>query len=104
MAARRDKGLAVARYLTAATGIVGFRWNGQNIDSPAPYVVHLTTSRKLQNWTDALTDSDTLGFAIRYDYSLPELAEAWVGMKLETFAMLLQAYHERTQHASTDER
>lgn len=102
MGVRTDKGRAVARYLTAATGIVGFRWTGQNIESPAPYRIHLTTSRKLQNWTDALTEADGLAFAIRYDYILPELTEAWVGMHLDTFALLLQAYHERNNHASLD--
>lgn len=97
MGVRRDKGKAVARYLTGRTGIPSLHWAGvdNSIDAPAPYVIDLTTSRKLQNWHDSIREEGQgIRIAIRYDGSMDSVEQAWVGISLRDFAPLLQAHYE----------
>lgn len=98
MGARRDKGLALARYLLGNTGIPMLSWDGvvSCIDAPPPYHISVTTSRKLGNWHDNIRESvpGELSIAIRYDNGMPSLDQAWVGMQLRSFLPLLTAHYE----------
>lgn len=97
MGVRRDKGLALTRYLTGVTGIPFLKWDGivSSIDAPAPYDIDVVTSRKLQNWHDKLREEiPGVHIVIRYDNGMPSLEQAWVGMRLRDFAPLLQAHYE----------
>lgn len=97
MGVRRDKGLAIARYLTGASGVPFLSWDGADsrIAAPAPYSFDVTTSRKLQHWTDnILMDAPGLHFSIRYDGTLPSVDKAWIATTLDRFAPLLQAHYE----------
>ena len=96
---RNAKGLAVGRYLTGSTGIPMLSWDLSTgrIIAPPPYVLDVTTSRKLQNWYDLIradTDSHTVHAVIRYDYTLDSIEQAWVGMNMRTFSTLLTAHYE----------
>jgi hypothetical protein len=67
------------------------------ITAPPPYVLDVTTSRKLQNWHDLIrsdTDSHVIHAVIRYDMSIDSIDQAWVGMNMRTFASLLTAHYE----------
>jgi hypothetical protein len=97
MGVRTDKGLALARYLTGSTGIPFMSWDGAHsrIAAPSPYVIDVTTSKKLENWHNLLRaiDGPNPVMAIRYDNGLPDVSHAWVGMKLMAFAPLLTAHY-----------
>lgn len=98
MGGRTDKGKAVTRYLTGSTGIPMLRWDGLNsaVTAPYPYVIDVTTSRKLDNWHDLLRQDWGIAthMAIRYDFQMDSVADAWVGMSLRAFAPLLKAHYE----------
>jgi hypothetical protein len=100
MGRRRDKGLATARYLVAATGIPGIRWDGVGLlESPWPYVIHLTTSRKLENWHNLIRempdDDKRINIAIRYDHALPDVSRSWAAMPLRDLTTLLACHYEK---------
>jgi hypothetical protein len=99
MGARRDKSLAAARYLAAATGISGIRWAGVGqLEAPWPYSIHLTTSRKLENWYNLLRDEPEAGrinITIRYDNGLPDVAHAWAAMPLRDLATLMKCHYDQ---------
>jgi len=97
MGRRRDKSLALTRYLTGSSGIPGLHWSGTSeIDAPSPYRISLTTARKLDEWHDAIrfSDDDKPHMLIRYDYSMDSPADAWVAMRLHNFIPLLTAHYE----------
>lgn len=96
MGVRADKSKAVVRYLTGHTGIPLLGWNGTGrLESPAPYVIDLTTSRKLENWHNLLrVESKPVTVAIRYDNDLPSIDQAWVGMQMTSFIPLITAHYE----------
>lgn len=96
MGVRQDKGRALARYLTAASGIPGMSWSSDGIEAPYPYQVEVTTSRKLDNWHEQLRAEPTgrLRLCIRYDNALPDVSAAWVGMSLEDACILLSSHYE----------
>lgn len=97
---RNDKGLALARYVTGRTGIVGCSWDGghSRIIAPYPYHLDVTTSRKLQNWHDLIRSypdgGNVIHAAIRYDREIDNVAGAWVGMRLAALVPLLQVYND----------
>lgn len=97
MGVRSDKGKALTRYLTGATGIPFLAWNHAHsqIDAPYPYTFTVTTSRKLENWHDLIRglDGPMPRAIIRYDNALPDVSHAWVGMKLSGFVPLLTAHY-----------
>lgn len=101
MGARTDKGKALTRYLTGTTGIPFLAWDGRfgRIDAPPPYLIRVTTSRKLENWHDDIRHSlpGGLDISIRYDNSVPSLDQAWVGMQLHSFVPLLTAHYQSIQ-------
>jgi len=97
MGVRRDKGLALARYMTGTSGIPGLSWEGlhSEITAPPPYQIDVTTSRSLENWHDLIRgiDGDQPHMAIRYDNSLSDVSQAWVAMRLSGFIPLLTAHY-----------
>lgn len=97
MGERTNKGRALSRYLTGHTGIPFLTWNGlqSSIDAPYPYIIEVTTSRKLQHWTDHIKamPEDRIGMSIRYDNDLPSVEQAWVGMQLRSFSALLECHY-----------
>lgn len=99
MGGRRDKGMALARYLTGSTGIPFISWQGMGVDAPAPYSFEVTTSKKLQLWHDQIwaLPVDKPHCAIRYDGAMPDVGHAWVAMKLGAIAPLLALHHESIQ-------
>lgn len=96
MGVRRDRGLALARYLTGSTGIPFIRWDGMGLDAPAPYSFGVTTSRKLQVWHDRIWELpvDKPHCVIRYDSAMPDVSHAWVAMKLGGVAPLLGLHYD----------
>lgn len=96
MGVRADKGRILARYITGSTGIPFVTWQGVGLSVPAPYEAAVTTSRNLRNWQQdiATLPVDKPHIAIRYDRDLPDVAHAWVGMRLGAFAPLWQAHYE----------
>lgn len=97
MGVRRDKGLAVARYLTGRTGIPGLSWGGAHSEilSPPQYQIDLTTSRKLQNWHDLIrTELKQTHIVIRYDNTMDSIDQSWVGMLMHDFVPLLTNHYE----------
>ena len=98
MGARTDKGRALTRYMTGHTGIPMLAWDGMRgrIDAPPPYVIDVTTARKLQEWHDAIRESpvDSTHMAIRYDLGMSGVEDAWVGMRLRAFVPLLAAHYD----------
>lgn len=95
MGVRRDKGVALVRYITATTGIPLLSWQWESIAAPAPYEIAVTTNRKLENWHECIRelDPDRPHMAIRYDNGLPDVSHAWVAMTLGGFAPLLGAHY-----------
>lgn len=98
MGVRRDKGVAITRYLTGMTGIPGLSWEGMTneILAPNPYTIHITTSRKLQDWHDRIrfSDPEKPHILIRYDNEMDSPADAWVGMRLYNFIPLLTTHYD----------
>lgn len=95
MGGRADKGRTLTRYLTGSTGIPFLTWNGVTVEAPAPYKFSVTTSRSIQNWAEnvrAIT-GDQPHMAIRYDYNMDSVADAWVGMRLGAFVPLLTLHY-----------
>lgn len=99
MGVRRDKGNALARYLTGTTGIPFIRWEGTTLEAPSPYLIDVTTSRSLENWHNLIRNMGETKphMAIRYDNTLPDVSQAWVAMKLNGFTPLLTAHYESIQ-------
>lgn len=98
MGTKRDKGMAVTRYLTGSTGIPFMSWNGghSQIDAPYPYMFRVSTARSISNWADQIREieGDMPRVCIRYDGDIPDVSHAWVGMKLMGFVPLLTAHYE----------
>lgn len=100
MGSRRDKGMAITRYLTGHTGIVGLTWDGTDsqILSPKPYQIDVTTDRKLDNWHALLREEmSQTHIAIRYDLGMDSINAAWVGMRLYDFVPLLKTHYDSNQ-------
>ena len=117
MGVRANKGNAIARYMLGNTGIPGISWNSTtgSISMPYPYIIDLTTSRKLQNWHDRLASypeaASPIHACIRYDNGMDGIPSAWVGIKIDPFIQLITAHHESLvrntegeQHDVTDNR
>jgi len=103
MGGRTDKGRAVTNYLTGSTGIPSLLWDGNrgSIDAPRPYVISVTTARKLQEFHDLIREEHKgTHIAIRYDRGMDSVADAWVGMTLHNFAPLLQTHYEITRRGN----
>ena len=89
--------MALTRYLTGQTGIPMLAWDGLQscITAPHPYVIDVTTSRKLQTWHDHIrSEASGTHIAIRYDRNMDSVSQAWVGMQLHDFVPLLTAHYE----------
>lgn len=95
---RGDKVAAVARYLTASTGIPGIypKPHINQLDTPWPYVVVVTTDGSLQRfWSTGYNlDREHISFAVRFDNRLQQVDDSLVLTRLDTFVKLLTAYHE----------
>lgn len=94
---RRDKGRAVARYLTASTGIPLLTFDGatNRIDGPPPYRFRLVTDAA--NWRVFQAVRETNDPVIRYDKFVEDVSSAYVVMKLSTFATLLGTHYNSIQ-------
>ena len=99
---RQDKNKAVARYLSAYSGIPLISWDGavtnlgaSLLESPAPYTLNVSTDavhwRFFAN-VKALPDRG-IPAVIRYDKYIDHLEDAVVGMRLSTFTSLLSAHY-----------
>lgn len=97
MGRRRDKALAVTRYLTGTTGIPFIRWDGVRIESPSPYLIELTTDSVWDRFGSKVrATNEQLGipFVIRYDGYVDGVENAIVGTNLKAFTQLLHNYHQ----------
>ena len=93
MGRRRDKALAVSRYITATTGIPFIRWNGTSIDAPDPYRIELITDAMWWRFGEKLREAtDTVGIpvVIRYDGYVDGVENAIVGTTLKAFTELMK--------------
>ena len=103
MGGKRDKGMALARYLVGHAGIPGLAWNHSlsQVDAPFPYIVVVETQRNLDPWHAMLrTDgpADRLKMSILYHYGMDSLDQAWVGMQLKPFTTLLTTHYDTIRH------
>lgn len=94
---RNDKGKAVARFLTASTGIPLLRYDYLNniIEAPKPYDISLTTSGEWWRFGEhvrATHDKTGIPFVVRYDKYIDGVDNAVVGCTLHTFTQLLEQY------------
>ena len=92
---RRDKGLAVARYLTGETGIPLISWTTDGLDCPHPFKFKLLT--EATNWkywqaANALDPKDDMSVIIRYDGYMESIDDALVTMKIQTFTRLISEW------------
>lgn len=97
MGFRDEKGKAIARYILGHTGIPTLAWTrGGNMEAPPPYRIRVVTDRSLDRFRLTLEErtSGRLNIVVRYDGDIPELEDAWVGMRLSDFVQLLQAHYE----------
>ena len=95
MGRRRDKGLAVSRYLLGQTGIPFIEWTKEGISAPYPLRFDLQTEATHWKYWDAvkkLPDNDELPFVIRYDAYIENITDAVVTMKMHTFVRLIQEW------------
>lgn len=103
MGGRRDKGLALSRYLTGHTGIPLLAWDQKagRVDAPFPYVIDVVTERNFDPWSELLrreNDPLTLNMSILYHYGMDSIDQAWVGMQLRPFTTLLTAHYDTIRH------
>lgn len=96
MGRRRDKGMAVARYLTGETGIPFIRWDYGGLHAPHPLRLDLQT--EATNWkywkaVHALGTED-ISAVIRYDAYIESIPDAVVTTKLATFTRMLATLNE----------
>lgn len=94
---RRDKMLTVSRYLTAASGIPGIRYDGTSVlESPYPYQLQVCTGRVLHLWHERISElpANRIGGVIRSDKMIDSIPESWVGMRLDQFCMLIGMHYE----------
>lgn len=98
---RVDKGKAVSRYLTAATGIPLLRFDKETsrIIGPPPFRFYVTTDAAGWRFFQGIRELDD--FVIRYDKYVGVVEDAYVGMKLSTFATLLTSQYNSLQDRVT---
>lgn len=101
MSRRRDKMLAITRYLTGRTGIPGLAYHGPEatLIAPWPYEIRISTDRSLGRLSErikALQDVDEkkIPVVIRYDGDLDTPPNAWAVMRLETFCRLAKLHYD----------
>lgn len=97
MGRRRDKALAVTRYLTGTTGIPFIRWDGVRIEAPSPYGIEIVTDAvwdRFGSKVRATSEQVGIPFVIRYDGYVDGVENAIVGTNLKAFAQLLHNYHQ----------
>lgn len=89
----------MSRYITAATGIplLSYDLTTSHIVGPPPYDFVLTTDAAGWRFFQAIRTSGSA--VIRYDKFVESVEDAYVGMKLSTFAPLLAM-----QYASLQDR
>ena len=100
MGERHHKIARIARYLTGAAGIPGIRMEAMAIHAPVPFRFTVTTDRKYEDWGDHIyhdSPDGRISVHIRYYNRMPDPASAWVGMRLDQFAVLLKAYQEKIE-------
>ena len=76
------------------------RWEGgsSRIEAPHPYVINVTTSRKLQTWHDHIRDDGSgIRIAIRFDNNMDSVSQAWVGMQLCDATSLMAAHYKEIE-------
>lgn len=95
---RADKGRRLVAYLAARTGIINLRYVPQEfrIDIDYPHHIKLSTDRKSERFYQYIYEIPTpMGVVIRFDGTIGDIEDAMVGMKIGTYAALLEAYVER---------
>ena len=93
MSNRRDRGRSIANYITRATGIPLIEYQHGGVTAPSPYQFKLVTDMKWSRFQDGLPiDPDSLTAAIRYDKHIPNVPNAIIGMRLQSFVPLLRAH------------
>lgn len=106
MSNRNSKGIAIARRLTASTGIPGFTWSPSTgrITAPLhPYVFVVETAVGLERLGEkvrALPDGPAA--VIRMNDHIPTYGDAWVTMRLLEFAPLLTAHYDMGHRAQKE--
>lgn len=103
MGKRSDKGNAIARFILGNTGMPGVSWNQDVLSCPAPYSMSTTTGLTVAHWTDRIrVEHQRMHIAIRYNYSMDSVANAWVGMQLHQFVPILKAHYDTTWKGTGD--
>lgn len=100
MSRRKDRINKVVRYLTGHTGIPGLSWTGPQslLTAPFPYSFDMSTEHSLWRVAQkvrATADRRGIPCVIRFDMDTPNVPDAWVVLRLETYCELL-ALHYKT--------
>lgn len=98
---RGDKGRAVARYLTAVSGIPNLSYDLEafSVVGPPPFTYPLVTDASNSRFMGILKRNS--GPVIRYDKFIESVDDSIVGMKLDTFASLLALQYNSLQDRVT---
>lgn len=93
MGTRKDRGEAVARYLTRSTGIPFIEWRSNKLDAPAPYYFPFTNGRTKDPWMLSLpSNPERFTAAIKMDSNTDGAANAMALLRLSQFAELLKMH------------
>ncbi len=98
---RTDKGRAISRYITAATGIplLSYDRDTSKIVGPPPYAFLVTTDAAGWRFFKAIRESDLP--VVRYDGYVDSVEDAYVAMKLSHFTQLLAIHYNSMQDRVT---
>ena len=99
MGARRDRGLAISRYISSETGIpfMGFENRANVITSPRPYLFQLVTDRANEALPRAMKELPRTGVPIAVRHNLfvsDSITDAWFVMRGSDFMPLLKMHYE----------
>lgn len=103
---RKEKGEKVARFLTGHAAIPGIRYDYEHstLNLPWPYQAIVTTGAQHWRFMEAARNlpHDRIAAVIRYDNYVESIDEAVVGMRLDTYAQLMQVHYETTSRKLDD--
>ena len=93
---RSYKGRVIAKFLTGVSGVPLLRWNPETstVDAPPPYYIKVTTDAASWRFWQAVRELPVgPAVVIRYDNFIDGVEDAVVGMRLSTFASLLETHY-----------
>ena len=104
---RKDKILAVRRYITAYSGIPVITWDGVGnaLEAPYPYGFIVSTDRSNNRFIQIGRglNQNTMSSVVRYDADIDHVGQALVLTHLQQYASLLKTHYEVHQRPTEGE-